>query len=67
MNTSLKLKLGLVFFLIALAIVTVVPSFYKNTPGWWKTYMAPEGLRLGLDLQGGMHLVLKVNLQKVSN
>jgi SecD/SecF fusion protein len=26
--------------------------------------MAPEGLRLGLDLQGGMHLVLKVNLDK---
>ncbi len=26
--------------------------------------MAPEGLRLGLDLQGGMHLVLRVNLQK---
>jgi len=26
--------------------------------------MAPEGLRLGLDLQGGMHLVLKVNLPK---
>ena len=26
--------------------------------------MAPEGLRLGLDLQGGMHLVLKVNLKK---
>lgn len=26
--------------------------------------MAPAGLRLGLDLQGGMHLVLKVNLQK---
>ena len=29
-----------------------------------KQYMAPEGLRLGLDLQGGMHLVFKVNLQK---
>ncbi len=26
--------------------------------------MAPEGLRLGLDLQGGMHLILKVNLKK---
>lgn len=26
--------------------------------------MAPEGLRLGLDLQGGMHLVLQVNLDK---
>ena len=64
MNTGLKLKLGLVFFLIVLAVVTVVPSFYANTPSWWKKYMAPEGLRLGLDLQGGMHLVLKVNLQK---
>ncbi len=26
--------------------------------------MAPEGLRLGLDLQGGMHLILRVNLKK---
>jgi len=64
MNTALKLKLGFLFFMIALAVVTVVPSFYANTPSWWKQYMAPEGLRLGLDLQGGMHLVLKVNLQK---
>jgi len=64
MNTALKLKLGLLFFIIVLAVVTVVPSFYANTPSWWKKYMAPEGLRLGLDLQGGMHLVLKVNLQK---
>jgi len=28
--------------------------------------MAPEGLRLGLDLQGGMHLVLKVDLKKAA-
>lgn len=64
MNTGIKLKLGLLFFIIVLAVVTVVPSFYANTPAWWQKYMAPEGLRLGLDLQGGMHLVLKVNLQK---
>lgn len=64
MNTALKLKLGFLLFMITLAVVTVVPSFYANTPSWWKTYMAPEGLRLGLDLQGGMHLVLRVNLQK---
>ncbi len=64
MNTTIKLKLGSLVFLILLAIVTIVPSFYPSAPSWWKTYMAPEGLRLGLDLQGGMHLVLKVNLQK---
>ncbi|PIE72341.1 MAG: protein translocase subunit SecDF [Deltaproteobacteria bacterium] len=64
MNTSLKLKLAFLLFVVILAIVTVVPSFYSKTPSWWKEYMAPEGLRLGLDLQGGMHLVLRVNLQK---
>lgn len=64
MNTSLKLKLAFLFTVVLLSVITVVPSFYSGTPGWWKKYMAPEGLRLGLDLQGGMHLVLKVNLKK---
>ncbi len=64
MNTTIKLKLASLFFVILLAIVTIVPSFYASAPSWWKTYLAPEGLRLGLDLQGGMHLVLKVNLQR---
>lgn len=64
MNTSLKLKLSALFFFICLSIVTIIPSFYSDTPDWWQKYMAPEGLRLGLDLQGGMHLVLQVNLDK---
>lgn len=64
MNTSLKLKITALIFVIALSIVTIIPSFYSSTPDWWKKYMSPEGLRLGLDLQGGMHLVLKVNLDK---
>ncbi len=66
MNTALKLKLAFLISIILLSFVTVIPSFYQNTPKWWKTYMAPEGLRLGLDLQGGMHLILKVNLQKAA-
>lgn len=64
MTTSLKLKLVFLLSVIFLALITIVPSFYSGTPNWWKTYMAPEGLRLGLDLQGGMHLILKVNLPK---
>ncbi len=64
MNTALKVKLAFLISIICISFITVVPSFYKDTPTWWKTYMAPEGLRLGLDLQGGMHLVLKVNLPK---
>jgi SecD/SecF fusion protein len=66
MNTSLKLKLCLVVFLIISAVITIIPSFYSATPNWWKKYMAPGGLHLGLDLQGGMHLVLKVDLDKAA-
>jgi SecD/SecF fusion protein len=64
MNKSLRWKFLLLFSLIAFAGLTMLPTFYGNMPDWWKKYVSPEGLRLGLDLQGGMHLVLKVDLDK---
>ncbi|WP_456473357.1 hypothetical protein [Desulfolithobacter sp.] len=64
MNTTLKLKIGLLVSLILFSIMVLVPSFYPGTPDWWKKYLAPTGLKLGLDLQGGMHLVLRVDLEK---
>ncbi len=66
MNTSLRLKLGAVFFLVLFALMTIFPSFYGGTPSWYKKYLAPGGLHLGLDLQGGMHLVLKVDLERAA-
>lgn len=66
MNRSIKLKLVFLFFLLVMAVITITPSFYKATPSWWKKYLtpAPDGLRLGLDLQGGLHVVLKVDLDE---
>ncbi|MCK5437058.1 MAG: protein translocase subunit SecDF, partial [Desulfobulbaceae bacterium] len=64
MNKTLKWKILLLVSLIAFSGVTLLPSVCKNVPDWWRNYLAPEGLRLGLDLQGGMHLILKVDLDK---
>lgn len=64
MNTTLKLKLGLLITLILFAFMILVPSFYPAAPDWWKKYLSPGGLKLGLDLQGGMHVVLQVDLEK---
>lgn len=64
MNTSLKMKIGLLLVLVLFSCMTLAPSFYPNAPQWLKKYFAPEGLKLGLDLQGGMHLVLQVDLEK---
>ena len=61
MNTTLKLKVGMLFAVIFFSIMTIIPSLHKGTAGWWEK--AVPGLKLGLDLQGGMHLVLRVDGQ----
>jgi SecD/SecF fusion protein len=64
MNKTLKWKIALLIFMLLIAGVILTPSLYKGAPKWIGKYIAPEGLNLGLDLQGGMHLVLKVDLEK---
>ncbi len=64
MSKTLKWKFLLLAVLTVASIVLILPSFYPNTPQWFKKYMASEGLKLGLDLQGGMHLILKVDVDQ---
>jgi len=64
MNKSLRWKIILLAFLVIFSAVSIAPSLSNSIPTWWKKYLAPQGLKLGLDLQGGMHLVLKVDLKK---
>ncbi len=68
MPKGLRWKFMLMAALIVFAAVLLMPSFYSNTPQWFKKYVYQEGLKLGLDLQGGMHLILKVDVdQAVKN
>ncbi|MBW2471679.1 MAG: protein translocase subunit SecD [Deltaproteobacteria bacterium] len=64
MNRTLKWKIAVLVFMLLIAGVILTPTFYKGAPKWISKYIAPDGLNLGLDLQGGMHLVLKVDLEK---
>jgi SecD/SecF fusion protein len=66
MNTSLKWKFALLAVLVIFSVLAVIPSFYPAAPAWWKKYLAPQGMKLGLDLQGGIHLVLKVDLDRAA-
>ncbi len=68
MSKVLRWKFTLLAALIALACLLVYPSFLKETPEWFKKYVMSEGLKLGLDLQGGIHLILRVDVnQAVKN
>lgn len=57
-------------FLITITVVLSIIFFLPNTaifdymPGWWKKNMPNKGFVLGLDLQGGLHLVFEVEGDK---
>lgn len=47
-------------------LVLFLPStpFFSQMPEWWKHYLPSRGITLGLDLQGGIHLVLEVEADR---
>ncbi len=45
-------------------LICTLPSFKSDLPGWMQKIRISEGMRLGLDLQGGMHLILKVDVAR---
>jgi SecD/SecF fusion protein len=66
MLKKIRWKFTLIGLLVALSVLFTIPSLTKNFPSWWNKVLPSEGMRLGLDLQGGMHLILKVDLDKAA-
>jgi preprotein translocase subunit SecD len=42
------------------AVVLLVPTVTIQLPQWWSKILRSEKIRLGLDLQRGMYLLLEV-------
>lgn len=66
MLRTVRLKFLFLFFLTALSILLILPSFSIPLPAWFTKHVS-RGLNLGLDLKGGMHLVLEVDLEQAVN
>ena len=51
---------------ILIAIIFFLPNtpLFKFMPDWWKKTLPNKGIILGLDLQGGLHLVFEVEGEK---
>ncbi|MFH1349771.1 MAG: protein translocase subunit SecD [Pseudomonadota bacterium] len=47
-----------------MAFIYLTPSLSGGLPSWWSTFLPREKIHLGLDLQGGMHLILEVDAKK---
>ncbi|MGC8872486.1 MAG: protein translocase subunit SecD [Caldimicrobium sp.] len=64
MRTFLKVKIFLVFLLTFIAGILLLPTFVPDLPPWFTKYIYRGQLKLGLDLKGGVHLVLKPDIDK---
>lgn len=62
-----KTRVILITVLIIISLFSIVPSIYPNTPSWWKAAIGNAEMHLGLDLQGGLYLIEKVETNKAIN
>jgi preprotein translocase subunit SecD len=61
---NVRYRIILVALLIAVAVLLLVPTFVTELPEFWRNYLPSQHVRLGLDLQGGTHLVMQVEIEK---
>ncbi|MGD9125635.1 MAG: protein translocase subunit SecD, partial [Desulfarculaceae bacterium] len=63
MPRNLTMKALVVGLVVLAALGCLIPALGGKVPPWAADVL-PERIRLGLDLQGGMHLVLEVEVDK---
>jgi preprotein translocase subunit SecD len=56
--------LGLIIVVSLVFFIPSVPALYQPLPAWLKSVLPNKGITLGLDLQGGIHLVLEVEEER---
>ncbi len=64
MLKSLKWKAILYTAITVFAILLLMPTVTSQLPQWWSKVLPSEKIHLGLDLQGGMYLLLAVEADK---
>lgn len=64
MLKSLKLRAILVLIFLVVSVVFCLPNVVEMQ-GFWKRYLPSDKIHLGLDLKGGMHLLLEMDTSKM--
>lgn len=64
MAKNLGLRAAIVGLSVLGALVYLTPTLSGDLPGWWSGFLPQDKIHLGLDLQGGIHLVLEVKAEK---
>jgi preprotein translocase subunit SecD len=57
-------RISLIGIFVALSFLYLTPTLASKLPSWWGNLLPKDKIHLGLDLQGGTHLVMEVDTQK---
>ena len=61
---TLSFKKTLVLFIVVFSILYSLPTFVNTVPTWLTSINAQK-MNLGLDLKGGVHFLMEVDLDEV--
>ncbi|MDD5286841.1 MAG: protein translocase subunit SecD [Desulfuromonadaceae bacterium] len=64
MPKSISWRISLIVIFALLSFLYLTPTLVTKLPSWWTGILPKEKIHLGLDLQGGTHLVMEVDTQK---
>jgi preprotein translocase subunit SecD len=64
MSKGLTWRVSLILLFIILSFLYLTPTLVAKLPPWWQGFLPKDKIHLGLDLQGGTHLVMEVETQK---
>jgi len=64
MIKNIKLRIVIVLVTVMLALLYLVPTVTSKLPSWWGKVLPTDKIHLGLDLQGGIHLLMEVDVDK---
>lgn len=57
-------RISLICIFVLLSFLYLTPTLVAQLPSWWTGLLPKDKIHLGLDLQGGTHLVMEVDTQK---
>ncbi len=63
-DKNIKLRGIITIIVLGFALFYLMPSLVGGLPSFWEKNLPSDKIHLGLDLQGGMHLVLEVETEK---
>jgi preprotein translocase subunit SecD len=64
MSKGYTWRISLIVVFILASVIYLVPTLVSPLPSWWTGLLPKDKIHLGLDLQGGTHLVMEVETQK---